>query len=137
MANNCPETTQQQTGWFANLWLTVTIYLTKISILFLYRRTLTHEWVQRILKVLMAFATLTFLAAMCIVFTACIPLYAVWDIHVHASYCLPISAYYAISGIQLGTDFLVFLLPLPVIWSMRAPRDQRLMLCMLFSFGFL
>lgn len=100
-------------------------------------RTLTHDWVQKTLKVLMVMVILTCMTGVGLVFTACIPLTAYWDSNVHAAYCHSTDAYYAILGIQLGTDFLIFLLPLPVIWSMRAPRDQKLMLLMLFSFGFL
>lgn len=108
-----------------------------MSILFLYMRTLTHHWVQRTLRVLMAMVILTCLTGIGLVVTACIPLTAYWDSDIQAKYCHSTDAYYAILGIQLVTDLLIFLLPLPVIWSMRAPRDQKLMLLMLFSFGFL
>lgn len=100
-------------------------------------RTLTHAWVQKTLRFLMFMVVITFLTDFGLLSTACIPLTAYWDSSVHATYCHSANAYYAVLGIQLGTDFLTFLLPLPVIWSMRAPRDQKLMLCMLFSFGFL
>lgn len=100
-------------------------------------RTLTHHWVQRTLRVLMAMVILTCLTGIGLVVTACIPLTAYWDSDIQAKYCHSTDAYYAILGIQLVTDLLIFLLPLPVIWSMRAPRDQKLMLLMLFSFGFL
>lgn len=85
----------------------------------------------------MAMVVLTGITGIGLIFTACIPLRAYWDTEVQASYCHSIHAYLAILGIQLGTDFLIFLLPLPVIWSMRAPRDQKLLLLTLFSFGFL
>lgn len=133
----CTLLTKRQASWFATLWFAITIYLTKISILFLYMRTLTHHWVQRTLRVLMTMVILTCVTGIGLVLTACIPLTAYWDSNVQATYCHSTDAYYAILGIQLGTDFLIFLLPLPVIWSMRAPRDQKLMLLMLFSFGFL
>lgn len=108
-----------------------------MSILFLYMRTLTHHWVQLTLRWLMTMVVLTCLTGIGLVLTACIPLTAYWDSSVQSRYCHSSDAYYAILGIQLGTDFLIFLLPLPVIWAMRAPRDQKLMLLMLFSFGFL
>lgn len=110
---------------------------TKISILLLYMRTLTYDWIQKALRVLMTMVILTGITGVGLIFTACIPLRAYWDMNVKASYCHSVEAYLAILGIQLGTDFLIFLLPLPVIWSMRAPRDQKLLLLTLFSFGFL
>lgn len=100
-------------------------------------RVLTHNWVQKTLRVLMAMAILTCLTGLALILTACIPLNAYWDQNVHAAYCHSFQAYYAILSIQLGTDFLIFLLPLPVIWTMKAPRDQKLLLGTLFSFGFL
>lgn len=124
--------------WASTLFFAITIYLTKFSVLSLYIRTLTHDWVQRTLRVLMVFVVLTCLTDICLVFTQCVPLEAVWNAGVDASYCHPYSTYYTIVGIQIATDFLIFLLPLPVIWGMRAaPRNQKLMLFTLFSFGFL
>ncbi|CAN8095871.1 unnamed protein product [Discula destructiva] len=115
----------------------LTIYLTKFSVLFLYMRTLTHDWVQYTLRVLTTVVVLTLLADICLIFTQCIPLTAVWDSTVHASYCHAFSGYYVIVGIQIAADFLIFLLPLPVIWGMRAaPKNQKMMLFVLFSFGF-
>ncbi|PSR76955.1 hypothetical protein BD289DRAFT_378294, partial [Coniella lustricola] len=119
------------TYWLGMLWFTTTVLFTKVSILFLYLRTLTHAWVQRTLRVLLAMVCLTSLTDYALMFTTCIPLQAYWDASIKAAYCHSMQAYYAILGIQLGTDFFTFLLPLPVIWSMRAPKDQKIMLLVL------
>lgn len=127
-----------QVYWASTVLFAITIYLTKFSIIFLYMRTLTHDWVQRTLRVLLVFVALTGLTDICLILTQCIPLTAAWDSSVTAVYCHPFNTYYIIVGIQIATDFLTFLLPLPVIWGMRAaPRNQKLMLFALFSFGFL
>lgn len=130
-------TDRKQTGWFALLWFALTVLATKLSILLLYMRTLTYDWVQRALWFLLTMVLLTGLTGIGLIFTACIPLQAYWDRMADATYCHTLQAYSAILGIQLGTDFLIFLLPLPVIWSMRAPKDQKILLLTLFSFGFL
>lgn len=70
-------------------------------------------------------------------FTACIPLNAFWDGRVQATYCHSNEVYYGLTAVQIGTDFLIFLLPLPVVWSIRAPKDQKIVLSIVFSFGFL
>lgn len=70
-------------------------------------------------------------------FTACIPLDAFWDGSVQATYCHSNEVYYGLTGVQIVTDFLIFLLPLPVVWSIRAPKDQKIVLSIVFSFGFL
>ena len=35
------------------------------------------------------------------------------------------------------TDFLIFLLPMPVVWSIRLPRRQKYILSAVFGFGFM
>lgn len=115
----------------------MSICLTKVSILLLYLRSLTYEWTKISLWILMAVVVVTGLAYIGVVATACLPLHALWDDAAHAAYCHPREVYYAIAGLQIGTDFLIFLLPLPVVWSMRSPRDQKAVLITVFSFGFL
>ncbi|KAJ4388916.1 hypothetical protein N0V93_006378 [Gnomoniopsis smithogilvyi] len=123
--------------WVSNLLFAITIYLTKFSILFLYQRTLTHDWVQRTLRVLMVVVLVICLTDICLICTQCVPLNATWNQSVNATSCHSFNTFYIIVGIQIATDFLIYLLPLPVIWGMRAaPRNQKLMLFTLFSFGF-
>ncbi|KAK7749659.1 hypothetical protein SLS53_000237 [Cytospora paraplurivora] len=125
-----------EAAWFTALFFSLSICLTKVSILLLYLRSLTYEWTKISLWILMAVVVVTGLADIGIVATTCLPLHAFWDETTHAAYCHPREVYYAIAGLQIGTDFLIFLLPLPVVWSMRSPRDQKAVLITVFSFGF-
>jgi hypothetical protein len=34
------------------------------------------------------------------------------------------------------TDFLIFLLPMPVVWTINLPRRQKFILSAVFGFGF-
>jgi hypothetical protein len=34
------------------------------------------------------------------------------------------------------TDFLIFLLPMPVVWTIKLPRRQKFILSAVFGFGF-
>ncbi|KUI52694.1 hypothetical protein VP1G_00015 [Cytospora mali] len=125
-----------ETAWFTVLFYTLTLCLTKVSILLLYKRTLTYDWTRITIGIFMTIVVLTSILDISVVVTACVPLNSFWDMSVKATYCHPHQVYYAIMGLQIGTDFLIFLLPLPVVWSMRAPRDQKVVLIAVFSFGF-
>lgn len=103
----------------------------------LYLRTLTYDWTRKVLLGFMAIVIITGTINLILDFTACIPLNAFWDGNVQATYCHSNEVYYALTGLQIGTDFLIFLLPLPVVWSIRAPKDQKIVLTIVFSFGFL
>ena len=39
--------------------------------------------------------------------------------------------------LHIITDFLIYLLPMPVIFCLRFPRRQKVLLFVLFAFGFL
>ena len=40
-------------------------------------------------------------------------------------------------GLHIVTDFLIFSIPLPVVYQMRLPWQRRLTLALVFALGFL
>ncbi|KAH8772505.1 hypothetical protein F5883DRAFT_33475 [Diaporthe sp. PMI_573] len=125
-----------EASWFTILFYTCSLALSKVSVVLLYLRTLTYDWTRKVLLGFMAVVILTGTINLLLDFTACIPLNAFWDGSVQATYCHSNEVYYALTGLSIGTDFLIFLLPLPVVWSIRAPKDQKIVLTTVFSFGF-
>ncbi|KAJ0116987.1 hypothetical protein J7T55_003402 [Diaporthe amygdali] len=125
-----------EASWFTILFYASSLSLSKISVLLLYLRTLTYDWTRKILLGFLVVVIVTSAVNLILDFTACIPLDAFWDFEVQARYCHSNEVYYALTGLQIGTDFLIFLLPLPVVWSIRAPKDQKIVLSIVFSFGF-
>ncbi|KAL2279884.1 hypothetical protein FJTKL_13047 [Diaporthe vaccinii] len=125
-----------EASWFTILFYTCSLSLSKFSVLLLYLRTLTFDWTRKVLLGFMFVVILTGTINLILDFTACIPLNAFWDGSVHATYCHSNEVYYGLTGVQIGTDFLIFLLPLPVVWSIKAPKDQKIVLSIMFSFGF-
>lgn len=121
------------------MWYALTLSLTKISILLLYIRILTYPWVQKAAWIMLAVVITTSLWAIAVLMTACIPLQAFWDdsLRTPDTYCHPISFYWAATGMHMGTDLLIFLLPLPVICSLRVRWRQKTLLYFIFAFGFL
>jgi hypothetical protein len=133
MLTMCPT----KASWFTIVFYTCSLCLSKVSVVLLYLRTLTYDWTRKVLLGFMVVVLLSGTINLVLDFTACIPLNAFWDGSVRATYCHSNEVYYALTGMLIGTDFLIFLLPLPVVWSIRAPRDQKIVLTVVFSFGFL
>jgi hypothetical protein len=71
------------------------------------------------------------------IFTGCVPLAGLWDVETHmTAYCHPPSVYWSHSGINIGTDFLIFLLPLAVLRKLNVPRRQKIALYCVFLVAF-
>ncbi|KAJ9143703.1 hypothetical protein NKR23_g6266 [Pleurostoma richardsiae] len=123
-------------GWYSILWYSLTLCLTKTSILLLYIRILTYDWVRRAAHLLLASVLVTNAWTFAVVMSACVPLRAFWDPSVSPVYCHGQSFYWASTGMHMGTDFLICLLPMPVIVAMRVRWRQKLLLYCIFAFGF-
>jgi steroid 5-alpha reductase family enzyme len=123
----------------AILFYAFAIYLIKLSFLFLYMNIFSHSPRTRIVLYLVlsliVFATIWNLAVIC---TACIPLDAFWDpLKAPGAYCHGVALYWANTGLHVATDYVLFVVPLPNIWSMRLPRRQKGLILGLFSMGFM
>ncbi|CAI4214399.1 unnamed protein product [Parascedosporium putredinis] len=114
----------------------LSLCFSKISILFLYIRVLTYNYARRAAYILLAiviiYNTLGFISSM----TLCRPLRAYWDFTITEKKCHPVSFMWAAIGLHIGTDFLIFLLPMPVILGMNLPRGQKIGLVVVFALGF-
>ena len=126
-----------QSAWFAILWYIITLFFVKASILLLYLQIFTHFWVRRACQIIFALVVLSSLWGFIVTLTACIPLSAFWDITIQGAYCHPVKYFWANTGMHLGTDYLIFLVPLPPIWGLTLPRRQKVILVAIFALGFL
>lgn len=127
-----------------------------MSILALYINLFAFKWARRAGQVLMVIVVLTTIFMLVTTLTAAIPLYAYWDFRVPRDqvYMHPQSFWWASTGMHMSeclptrgimltsmltnpvTDVLIFLLPMPVVWSILLPRRQKLMLFGVFGIGF-
>lgn len=71
------------------------------------------------------------------VVTFCVPLQAFWDFSIKGAYCHPKSVFWANTYMHIIVDFLIYLLPMPIILRVQFPRRQKVLLFVLFAFGFL
>ncbi|VBB71378.1 Putative protein of unknown function [Podospora comata] len=124
-------------AWYGILFYLITLCFSKISILLLYIHLFTFKWARLAGQILLGIVIITHLFMALATFTACIPLNSYWDFTVEKKYCHAQSVWWSNTGMHMVTDFLIFLLPMPVVWSIRLPRRQKLALSGVFGFGFL
>ncbi|GKT41250.1 uncharacterized protein ColSpa_01431 [Colletotrichum spaethianum] len=128
-----------EAGIFTNLFYSISLTLTKISILLLYIRILTYDLFRLLGKILLGVVLVSHTWIIISILTTCIPLSAAWNYDPSAppAYCHPISVFWGNAVMHLISDFLIFLLPLPVIATMRLPRRQKMGLYFVFCLAFL
>ncbi|KAI7787142.1 hypothetical protein LA080_000478 [Diaporthe eres] len=107
----------------------------KISLLLQYRRIFVATWLQRVSIIIICFSVSWNVAQSILVSFACSPASAF--IPSLAPHCLDsLTIWYIAAGINITTDFIVFLLPIPLINSLQLPIRQRVLLIMVFCLGF-
>lgn len=135
-------TPQQLKVYFKMVYAVLILYsvavtMTKVSILLLFLDVFHSTRLRRI-----AYATLAAViihGAWIILSNAffCIPVRAFWDTTLSRDRCFPSYKWFIEMWIHIALDFVIVLLPLPVIRSMTLPRRQKIWLYFVFSLGFM
>ncbi|PKY08049.1 hypothetical protein P168DRAFT_314178 [Aspergillus campestris IBT 28561] len=131
------KTTQKQ---LKALWITIPLYnltmnLTKISMGILYLRAFKTKIYQRVLIVFLAFVVISGLWAVLSTLFFCTPIRGFWDKSVH-SYCLPQIVIWCVNAaLQITTDLLTVILPMPALAKLHLARRQRFALIVIFAIG--
>ncbi|RAH83789.1 hypothetical protein BO86DRAFT_425918 [Aspergillus japonicus CBS 114.51] len=124
------------------LYITIPLYnlsltLTKLSLIFLYKRLFPTKYYQIILAVTLFFVIAT---GMWMVFSAilfCIPVRSFWDTSLPRT-CLPEDVVWCLNaGFQISTDLLLVILPMPVLAKLQIAKRQKIALILIFALGFL
>ncbi|KAK5662176.1 hypothetical protein OQA88_8081 [Cercophora sp. LCS_1] len=115
----------------------LSLTFTKLSILCLYIRVLTYDYVRLAAKTLLGMVLLSHAYILATLFTACVPLDAFWDFSKReTSFCQPLPVYWSHAGLNIVTDFLIFMLPLTVMHKIRTHRPQKIALFAIFILAF-
>jgi hypothetical protein len=93
-------------------------------------------WAKLISKLMLTLVIITHIFQVCVVLTACIPIEKFWN-PLLQGYCHDQNFWWAVTGINIASDFLIFLIPLPVIFTMTIPLRQKFGLYIVFLVGFL
>ena len=127
-----------QVTWVNTLFYQLSLAFCKISILLLYMRLLVaypraRRAAMLVLAIVIIYNILGFISTV----TMCIPLEAYWNPFHVKGHCHPSSYMWAVIGLHIATDFLIFLLPIPVAYRMKLPLGQKIGLLIVFALGFL
>jgi hypothetical protein len=110
--------------------------LTKASILVLYLRILTYRFARHITYALLAVVVIYNTFGFFVDMTACVPLEKLWSPSISGT-CHPDSFLWALIGMHIATDFLIFALPLPIFWAVKMQKRMKITLFILFGLGLL
>ncbi|KAF6810681.1 integral membrane protein [Colletotrichum plurivorum] len=110
--------------------------LVKISILLQYRRIFANKVMQRLTTYGLAFLLAWLITLSVLLPLMCYPVAAFWDSSVSGRCLDYLAIWYAMAGINLVADFVIFSMPIPVINSLQLPRRQKRMLLFVFGLGF-
>ncbi|KAK8045613.1 hypothetical protein PG993_005637 [Apiospora rasikravindrae] len=113
----------------------VGLCLIKVSILLQYRRIFTQKLTQW-----MSGGLLTFILAWTVTLSVLLPLvcYPVdkfWEPSLPGSCVDQLAVWYVMAGVNIVTDFAIFVIPLPVIKSLQLPTKQKMLLVVVFGLG--
>jgi hypothetical protein len=112
------------------------IAFVKFSIMATYFRIFVPK--SNLRKVVLAIAALVLCiwisSIFAIIFT-CVPVKSAWDFDEKGK-CYPVvNFFYVSSSFNITTDLVLCFLPLPMLWALKMPVAQRVVLCILFSGG--
>ncbi|KAK3687807.1 hypothetical protein B0T22DRAFT_479091 [Podospora appendiculata] len=135
--NLAAETVPLNKAWWTSLITYVTtLALSKISICLLYLKVFTLEWARRASWAVLTIVAISSAFMIINTSTACIPLQAFWDKTIEGAYCHSNKIWWANTGLAIGTDVLIFLLPIPLVVPLSLPRRQKFVVVGIFALGF-
>ncbi|AEO67449.1 uncharacterized protein THITE_2116327 [Thermothielavioides terrestris NRRL 8126] len=121
-------------SYFDTLSYNFSLCCTKISILLLYLRVLTPDYIRKVIWVAFGIVVLYNAWAFAMELTICIPLAKEWDPSL-PGYCHPTSVWWALTYIHIATDFMLFVIPIPVVVTMTIPTRRKAGLLFVFTLG--
>ncbi|KAI9678330.1 MAG: hypothetical protein M1817_006276 [Caeruleum heppii] len=123
--------------WALELAYFTTIFITKISILLLYRRifTLRQRGFRIAFWAILVYSTVVwFISFFCALFQ-CMPVNYNWDRTI-PGYCLNVYLFTIVSSVMnILADVLILVMPLPLIWKLYASRANKIVLSFVFLLG--
>lgn len=109
----------------------------KLTLLFQYYRVLAvqhmRKWYISAILLIGAWGLSQVIVSLC----RCVPLKGFWDHTVKARCIPPYPQIWIFSAGNIFTDFIVILLPMPVLFKLNVPKTQKILLFFIFSLGFL
>lgn len=112
------------------------VVLPKLSILVLYLRIFIKRTDRIACWATAAFLIANWLGATVALFCMCMPLDFLWDKTIPDGHCIDINAGYRWSSLMnIITDVVMLILPLPVIWKIQTSMRLKIGLTLTFALG--
>lgn len=119
-----------------HIFSAIAVTCTKLSIIASYLRIFPYEGFRRLMYVTGAVTIALFITSIFVTIFKCVPVQASWDFTVKHPKCFKLSHYlYASTGINIATDLILCLSPLPYFYKMQLPRRQKTIISVLFGIG--
>lgn len=127
------------------LWLSVPFYnlalvLAKLSALFLFLRIFRGRWFIIATRITIACLIVAGLWMVISGFVFCVPISYFWslDTSSHKAHCLPKGpVWYSNAAMQIASDIVIMILPMPILSKLQLPRKQKLGIVLVFCMGIL
>lgn len=128
----------EQTKYTFHVLGTVGLGVTKLSVLFFYRRIFAVPAFRLINNVFIGITVAWTLAITFALAFQCYPVHYFWDLFEseYSAYCVEVTALYlAVAISDLVLDILIFLLPVPHLWTLNMPLNRKLAVGGIFMLG--
>ena len=111
--------------------------MVKIAILLLYRRIFDTAAFKRNTLVVGILCIIWFFIAICLEIFQCHPRSAAFEPEMlFTDHCIDIQAYYeGVTATNMGIDMVMLLLPVHMVWRLKLPTKQRIILSGIFILG--
>ncbi|PVH77395.1 hypothetical protein DL98DRAFT_573800 [Cadophora sp. DSE1049] len=114
---------------------TTSITFTKLSIISTYIRFFPKGLARKANFALGVVILLFWISSIFAIIFQCLPAQAAWNYSVKGK-CYPIKKFFlSLSTFNVITDVLLCILPAPLLWSLKMPKVQRAVVCLLFCMG--
>ena len=114
---------------------TITVTLIKISLLILYRRTFTTKKFRYVIYAIGAIILANAIENIFGFLFQCIPVKKFWT-PMLPGHCINQSLFITLaSAFYMVTDFVIYIMPMPVIWHLQMTKRRKLELSIVFLVG--
>lgn len=106
------------------------------AFLFQYRSFFIGKWLRRMTVVMVVMVTLFGIASTVTLALQCYPTRGIWDPTYTGAKCINYRAFWLFSGtFNTITAFVIWIMPMPLIRSLKLPKRQKYWLAIVFLLG--
>ncbi|CAG5185419.1 uncharacterized protein ALTATR162_LOCUS11300 [Alternaria atra] len=121
--------------FFCQVLYCFAIALTKIAIISQYLRFIPDKSFRATMYAISVIIVGLWITGVFVTIFQCRPVQGAWNFTIEPVCVDYVTYLYASSAVNVATDVLLFVLPLPHLWKLNLPKKQRIILCVLLGGG--